>query len=267
MRTIGQAHWGEGSSAVSDDLNFVSKSFGSSNEVAPADDGLDDGPSWNWRELGTKTLVTSGAGAALLVLGVVMVFGSSTPSVSPADQEAIGQLQSQIDDVRGQRDSLPSTKDADRDLIKALDAANGVADAQNSYRMLAVDVDKDGTLEKGLTAAGERSLSPLLDPASTSEVFGPWYLLASDAKVPVGIGIPETFGSGFAWQAQVPSVISDDGSVPVTWVATQTATAKGHDPQVLAWAQGSYDTTRQVFTDVRVGTTTTGQGLGLEVKN
>lgn len=252
---------------MSDDKSFVSKSFGSLNEVEPVDDGLGDGPSFNWRELGTKTLVTSGAGVALLILGAVMAFGSSTPGVSAADAKEITNLQSQIEDVQGQRDSLPSTKDAERDLIKALEAANAVADAQNSYRMLTGEVGEDGSLDPALTEAGARSLSPLLDPASDPAVFDPWYLLASDADVPAGIGIPETFGSGMAWQAQVPSLVNKDGTVPVTWQATQAKTVKGHEPQVLAWAQGSYDTTRQVFTDVRVGTTTTGKALGLEVKN
>lgn len=240
-------------------------SFSSSNEVDPIDDRLDDRPSFHWRELGMKTLAIGGAGAALLTLGIVTALGSSTPTVPIADQKEIVSLHTQIDEVKAHRGSLPSAKDGERDLIKALDAANGVADAQNSYRMLANRVE-DGALDPALTDAGERSLTPLLDPASDQSLFGPWYLLASDALVPVGIGIPETFGSGMVWQAQVPSILSQSGTVPVTWIATQTTTTKDREPEILAWAQADYDTTRQVFTDVRVGTTTTGKGLELEVK-
>ena len=217
----------------------------------------------------TRTLVI---GASLLVGGILCSiaatgFSGGGTVVSAADKSEIFGLRQQIQAAKSNTEALPDANAAERSLVRAQTAAGEVAELQNGYLGLAAAVaGADGKLDAAQTVNQRRDLIPYFDRGVAPAVVEPWYLLASDAKVPAGAGIPELFDSGVAWVAQAPETVNADGSVPVVWLARQTRTAAGEPRVLLAWAQADYDTTRQVFTNVRISTTASGAALALGVK-
>lgn len=257
--------------------SFTKRSFGSgASDHSPEgtdqenSDGQEIETEIDMEPVSTKAIIAT---VVLLVLALGCIIGSAgfaggEPAVSEADTEEIYEINKDIRDVKSNAESLPNAKDAERNLVRALDAAGDVATLQNNYRFLARDVKAaEGAPDPALGQDTTRGLTPYFDPSVDAALLDPWYLLDSDATVDEGVGIPELFDSGFSWQAQVPSVINKDGTVSVSWLAIETRTAGDRAPAVLAWAQADYDMTRQVFTDVHVGTTSTGRALGLEVKH
>lgn len=252
---------------MTENKGFVPRTFASSTELDSVE-GDDGSVGFDLKSVGWKAWTTAGVGVLLLIFGVGSLGGSPEETVSESDQATIRQLHDDVAAVKEERASLPDAKSGDRDLVKALDAANDVADVQNSSRPMVKFVDDDGALDEDKASDVSGSMRPLIDPKGSSQrALSPWYFLDSDQKVPAGIGISETFGSGVEWQTQAPTLINADGSIDVTWLAVQTKTADDRDPEVLAWAEGTYDSTRQVFTDVRVGTTTTGAALEKKVNS
>lgn len=217
----------------------------------------------------TRTLVIC---ASLLAGGILCSitatgFSGGGTVVSEADKVEIFGLRQQIQTAKSNAEALPDANAAERSLVRAQTAAGEVAELQNSYLGLAAAIAAAaGKLDAAQTVNQRRDLIPYFERSVAPAVVEPWYLLASDAKVPAGAGLPELFNSGVAWVAQAPETINADGSVPVVWLATQTRTAAGEPRVLLAWAQADYDTTRQVFTNVRINTTVNGAALALEVK-
>lgn len=249
---------------MSEQTSFQKRSFGA--QAASAVQG-DDEKSETPDGLPTKVIVS---GVVMFFLGIAgflggIVFAGTTPTVSEADADEVFEMRAELNDIETNIELLPDAQHAERHLTRALESASTVAELQNNFRIFAGDVEGN-TLDETLTSNTSRSLRPLFDPAMDADLLEPWYLLASDAEVPVGTGMPEMFDSGYSWQPMVPELINKDGSVPVTWIAVEQHPNGDRSPAVLAWAQANYDTTRQVFADVTVGTTTTGQALGLEVR-
>lgn len=225
----------------------------------------DDAPSL---PIGLPSLITGVSMVVIAVFCFVIAF-SVTPeqTVSEADEKEIFALRKEISAAQVARDELPDAQTGERSLVQAHEAAVDIAQMQNSYRSLAVDAAAaDGRLEDGQLISGKRDLTPYFDPSTDNALLGPWYLLAADADVEPGTGIPEFFDSGFAWQAQMPADITTAGTVPVTWIAVQTRTAEDAEPATLAWARAEYDITRQVVTDLQIGTTALGEALRQEVR-
>lgn len=245
------------------------QSVDSDRSVAVRQDDQGGKRSGNGPLFSTRTLVV---GASLLVGGILCSiadagFSGGGTVVSEADKTEIFGLRQQIQTAKSNAEALPGANAAERSLVRAQTAAGEIADLQNGYLGLAAHVAAaDGKLDAAQTVNQRRDLIPYFDQGVDPAVLEPWYLLASDTKVPAGTGIPELFDSGMVWVAQAPATINTDGTVPVVWLATQTRTAAGEPRVLLAWAQADYDTTRQVFTNVRISTTTSGADLALGVK-
>lgn len=221
-------------------------------------------------ELGTRTVIVGVVMLVIALLCFVISIGSigsgSEDQGLEADSHELSALQKDISTTRTAIEALPATKDVDRGLVLALQAATRVAQLQNDYRSLTPAVaEAGGKLDPALTLSTRQQLTPYFTPSVDSTATNPWYLLADDAERPVGIGIPMSFDSGFEWVADVPTTIEVDGSVPVTWQAVSTTSAKGQEPLVLAWVRADYDITRQTFSQVRSGMTVQGESLAMEV--
>lgn len=204
---------------------------------------------------------------ALLCFVLAAGFSGGGSSVSDETAQKVYSLNKQIQLVKTKTEAMPNAKDADRGLVGALESATKVAQLQNDYRYLAPAVDKaDGRLNSSLTLSTRRNLIPYFAPTVDQSDLGPWYLLDSDKDLPVGVGIPMSFRSGFTWVAQTPYAINEDSTISVSWLAVAEHTPDDAAPQVLAWASADYDITQKTFSNVRTGTTATGDGLRLEVK-
>lgn len=239
---------------------FVKRSFSSApppSEYGDLDE-LDADDEANKPPLSMKVLV---AGMSLFV-GSLMCFvaaGSLAPGAPVVDETAqsrILELQSQIKTAEVNTESLPNVEQVNRSLVTAQRAAGEVAALQNGYRVLAPKVAlaseaEDGELDPQWIEDASRHLTSYFALDIDKSLLAPWYLLGTDAQEVDHTGVPELFNSGFQWEAQVPVEINTDGTVSVFWVATS-------EGKVLAWAEGTYDTTRQVFTAVQVGTTSAG---------
>ncbi|CAL9595966.1 hypothetical protein SUDANB120_05343 [Streptomyces sp. enrichment culture] len=210
--------------------------------------------------------LSMGVGALLCFLlsagipdGQSAVRGTAVPEVSS--------LREQLRITEAKTAALPKADDAERGLTAALKAAGHVAKLQNDYRYLTPKVAADGgKLDAATSQSTLRNLIPYFAPSVHREDLGPWYLLAGDKDVPAGVGIPMSFDSGFEWAGQVPYLVNDDGTIAVTWLATETRTAAGEKPAVLAWARADYDLVRNAFVNIRTGTTVTGKALEQEVR-
>lgn len=209
------------------------------------------------------------AGVVALVVGLMGFVGAGVaagqgPQIDPGHEQRISQLRSGIETAEAQRESLPRVDEVERMLVNALQAGVDVAQLQNDYRSLTPAVAANrGRLEADRSEGIRRQLSPHFDDSVDPELLNPWYLLSSDSTAGAGIGIPQSFHSGFAWYAQVPTTIELDSNIAVTWVARATS---GDTTTVLAWARANYDPTRQVFTDLTTVTTTAGALRGMEVQ-
>lgn len=209
----------------------------------------------------------------LAVLSVAMFIGAkaldaakSGPEVSDSQAQRIFELRSQIQQAQSQKATLPLASDAARSLVTAFQASTSVAALQNNYRMVAGEVAKsDGKLDEASIYDTYQGMTPYFAQGSPGTTFEPWYLLRSDAQVPVGTGLPVDFNSGFSWVAQPAHTINDSGSVTVTWLAIETRPSAGSKPRLLAWAQADYDVQRRVFGKLTLGLTELGQSLQLEV--
>lgn len=210
--------------------------------------------------------VVMGVLAIAVVLTALVLPGVAGGQVRDEDDDAAFALRERISVARAKSEALPAAQDAERGLTVAHKMATEVADRQDDYRWLAARLTDDGEVDTALGAGTRRNLVPYFETIVDRDVFDPWYLLDADRDVPVGIGSPVGFDSGFTWQAQMPVLINDDGTVPVTWLAVETRTGDGAEPAVLAWAQADYDLTRRVFMHVTTGVTVTGEGLQLEVR-
>lgn len=250
------------------------KRFESSLVPAPELEVVEETPKKQspWTRLVTSRRYTTIVSAGLLVAALGGFIGAAQISsakgsaeVSATDTQRIFELQSQIQSTRAKTSGLPDARTGERSLVTALQASNDVAALQNDYRILAGKVDEDGRLAGEETFAGSRGLSPYFVQSIDEKVLQPWYLLSSDATVPVGTGLAQDFRSGFTWVAQVPHGIDESGRVNVTWLALQTSPPAGQSPQVLAWAQADYDIVRRVFLDVRFGTSVQGEQQRLQV--
>lgn len=209
-----------------------------------------------------KAIVIPSALMAIAAIACFVAAGAVTASkgpatVSDADAEEIFDLRSRIQLAEATQEALPNAADSERALVTAHDAAISVASLQNDYRILTPSV-RSGSLPQDAAFGTRQALGPYFAPDVDPAILDPWYLLASDAEVPLATGLPMTFRSGFTWSAQSPYSIDEEGRVKVTWLATETSPAEGAPPRVLAWAQADYEMTRKVFMNVRVGTTTTG---------
>lgn len=218
--------------------------------------------------LGRRTIVISLALVLTGLLGVVASAGFA-PTASPvteAEQAEIFALRERIQTTETDAETMPVTAAAQRALVRAQSASAEVATLQNDYRLLSASVlTNGGKLDSAMTVNVRRALTPYFGNEIDEPLLNPWYLLAADADVPAGTGVPALFDSGFAWTAQTPSTVNLDGSVPVRWLAVETRPSAGQ-PAVLAWAQADYDITRQVFVDVSVGVTAVGDDLCMEVQ-
>lgn len=221
-------------------------------------------------ELGTRTVVVGVVMVVISLVCFVLVIGSSGSSgevrLSDADAKEIFSLREDIKAAEVAAEELPEPKDAERGLVIALQSASRIAKLQNDYRSLTPEVaEADGDLDPAATARTRQELTPYFTPSVDAGVTHPWYLLASDASVAAGIGIPSSFDSGFTWVVDVPTTIGTDGLVPVTWRAIETNPGEGQEPAVLAWVSADYDITRSTFSDIRQGTTVQGAARELEV--
>ncbi|KOT57105.1 MULTISPECIES: hypothetical protein [Streptomyces] len=210
--------------------------------------------------------VGMGAGALLcFVLSAGFSSGQSTVSSTAAPEAS--SLQEQIRTVEAKTAALPKPGDAERGLTAALTAAGQVAKLQNDYRFLTPGVAAaGGKLDTATFQSTLHNLIPYFAPSVPQAELKPWYLLASDKAVPVGVGIPMSFDSGFEWVAQVPYLVNDDSTITVTWLAVETRTGAGEEPATLAWARADYDLVRKAFVRIQTGTTATGEALKQEVK-
>jgi hypothetical protein len=212
-------------------------------------------------------IITAAIGTVALICFVMAAgFAGGQGTVSEATQAEVFELRDGIQLAEAKTEALPDAAHADRGLISALASADQVAQLQNDYRHLTPMVAADsGSLDPDAAMSTRRNLIPYFAQTEDPAVFTPWHLLAADADVPLGVGIPMSFESGFEWKAQVPSAINDDGTISVVWLALQKYTPEGVQPAVLAWARADYDITRKTFANVKVGTTTIGDDLGQEV--
>lgn len=201
--------------------------------------------------------------AVLFVVGSVL--GGGSAGVSEETEQEAFDLNERITTANVQADALPAVEDVEDALAQVQIAADQVAGLQNDYRALTPAAAETGALDEEAVSSSLRTLVPLFSPNVDQSVLRPWYLLASDAEVPAGTGLPMGFDSGFQWVAQVPYGIEADSSITVTWLAVQTRTGEGEEPAVLAWAQATYDMKRGTFSEVTRGTTSTGHALALEV--
>lgn len=213
-------------------------------------------------------IITSAMGVvSLLCLVAAAGFAGGQGETSEETKAEIFALQEGIQLAEAKTEALPDTAHAERGLMAALASADMVAQLQNDYRSLTPSVAADGgALDEDAAMSTRRNLIPYFAQTEDPAVFTPWYLLASDANVPLGIGIPMSFDSGFEWIAQVPSTINDDGTISVVWLAVQKHSPEGVTPAVLAWARADYDIIRKTFANVEVGTTAMGNRLGQEVE-
>jgi hypothetical protein len=210
--------------------------------------------------------VSMGVGA-LLCFVLSAGFSGGQSAMRDTAVPEISSLQEQIRITEAKVAVLPKADDAERGLTAALTAAGQVAKLQNDYRYLTPGVAADsGTLDTATSQPTLRNLIPYFTPSVHQANLGPWYLLASDKDVAVGIGIPMSFNSGFEWVAQVPYLVNDDSTITVTWLAMETRTGTGEKPAVLAWARADYDLVRKAFVHIQTGTTVTGEALEQEVR-
>ncbi|MFJ8212585.1 hypothetical protein [Streptomyces sp. NPDC096033] len=242
---------------------FVATS-GSSQEGADTPERME--PAGRLRKRTVAAGLGMGVGALLCFLlsagmsdGQSAVRGAAVPEVSS--------LREQLRITVAKTAALPKADDAERGLTAALRAAGQVAKLQNDYRYLTPKVAADGgKLDAATSQSTLRNLIPYFAPSVHQEDLGPWYLLAGDKDVPAGVGIPMSFDSGFEWAGQVPYLVNDDGTIAVTWLATETRAGAGEKPAVLAWARADYDLVRNAFVNIRTGTTVTGKALEQEVR-
>ncbi|WP_181273680.1 hypothetical protein [Brevibacterium oceani] len=238
----------------------------------PADDpetATSDAPEVADGPLMSPRAAISGVGMialAAICFVVSSVLGGGDVSVSEETERTAFELKTRVTEAEVKADSLPEVDDAEASLSRVQVAANQVADLQNDYRLLTPASAASGSLDEDAVQSSLRTLIPLFAPGTDQAELRPWYLLAADADVPAGTGLPMGFDSGFRWEAQVPYGIEPDSTIEVTWLAVQTRTAEGEEPAVLAWATATYDMTRGTFSNVKQGTTTTGEALKLEVK-
>lgn len=214
-----------------------------------------------------RVLIMSGTMGFLGCAGIMsgLLLRQREPSLAAEDATRLRSLRDQIDHVRAEHEALPEAREAQRVLSRVQDAGATVAREQNNYRYLIGRITPEGTLPSDGLIEGQRMLAPLFDAGMDRARVGPWYLLASDAEVSLGPGLPELFDSGFAWRALAPQTINIDGTVGMTWIATAQRAPGAITGALLAWAQADYDAERQVFTGLTQGVTVTGAALRAEV--
>lgn len=244
------------------DQGFVRRRFEASASASTAEPGVSESEGTERVSKGlTKPLLI--AGCSMLAIGLISLVASAgfstepDPVIAQAQKDAIS-LQAEAETARMQMESLPDRPSALSALSQAKVAGQAVADLQNGYAVATRSIaEHDGVLESEMAEDASRGLSSLFAVGIDESVLQPWYLLESDASVPVGSDIPELFSSGVRWEVLDTTEISLDGNVPVTWVAYD----RPGRTEVLAWATGTYDRRAQVFTSVQIGTTMTGAGL------
>lgn len=207
--------------------------------------------------------------ASMIILGVLAsalsLGGGGVDSATQTQRDReVFQLQSQIDELRDEADSLPSQKDAERTLQLAATVADRVAGLQNEYRILAATTG--GTLTTDSVYDTRASLSAFFVRDVTDDQLNPWYLLGSDTDRSVGTGLATMFRSGFSWNAEPVTQVERDGSVLVRWVATEEYPPEGQSPRVLAWASATFDAGTQSFSDLDVQMTTVGESRGVKAE-
>lgn len=243
--------------------HFVTRSSGASLGSQSADAGSAAAPSMSRR----AAVAGVGMGAAALLCFVLTAgFSHGEGTVSKATAQQVFERRERIQAVKTKTAALPSVKDAERALVTAQVSADQVAELQNDYRYLTPGVAAaGGKLDPDMSLATRRNLTPHFTSSVSQSALGPWFLLASDRDVPAGLGIPMSFNSGFEWVALRPYLVRDDSVVEVTWLAMQKRPAKGHPPEVLAWARAEFDSRHKTFSAVEIGTTATGEALRQEV--
>lgn len=243
---------------------------GSGTDDGPPSPTEDVEPAETEHRLDRRSIVIASGIAVLAVLVLILAAGFSggTGQVRPADEKAAFSLREQIKTVSGQAEALPGNKDAERGLSRAYEQAEQVERLQNDYRSLTPQAAAEGgRLPSERSAGMRRNLVPLFVPSEDASAVEPWYLMARDKDADLGVGTPESFESDFQWEAQVPATVTDDGTIPVVWLAREKSGADGEDRRILAWSTAEFDLDRQVFFDVETGTTTPGEALALEVKS
>lgn len=249
----------------STDQSFVIRSFGPSSSSAPeqpSELGVEpQGP--EPKALKKPILAVSASLAALGLLALLASTGFATevdPVIEQAQHTAI-ELNIQTELAGKQAAGLPEASKAMASITSAKAAATSVARWQNEYSVAVPRMVADkGVLSDELAESSRRGLTSLFSLNVDDTALEPWYLLASDASVPSGSLVPTLFSSGVSWEANEVTQVNIDGSVPVTWVAYD----RPDHQKMLAWAHGDFDTRQQVFTNLTIGTTSSGASLELE---
>lgn len=206
-------------------------------------------------------------GAAALLCFFIGAGFSGPGNVSKATAQQVSTLREQIKAVETKDEALPSAKDADRGLTDAQISADQVARFQNDYRSLTPAVAAaGGTIDDAKASGIRRNLVPYFAPTVDQASMQPWYLLAADKDVKPGASVPMSFRSGFEWVAQRPYLISENSNIEVTWLAMQNFGPEDQPRAVLAWVRADFELRTKTFSNLRSGTTTTGEALRQEVK-
>lgn len=206
------------------------------------------------------TMISAAAMVTAAIIATVMAAstaGSADPPLDPAVATAIATTGDELELVTFERNELLGVDAVERALAAAQVAATSVADLQNDYRFLTPRIAKEGLAGNDRAAIIAGNLRGHLTAGQMPALADPWYLLASDAQAPTGIGLPATFASGFSWRPTGVYRMDEAGLVPVIWLAT------GTDGQLLAWASGRYDPVRSAFGQMTLGYTQAGQQASL----
>lgn len=213
------------------------------------------------------TLITVIASAVLSLImagGVIMVnnhFENTVDQLSAPAQEFINSA----NDYKTKTENLPESSAVIEGVKAATEAANKVTNTQN---LLAVETHKlaDGKAKAQVVTTTARSqiLSLFDDGIDPQELVG-WYWLNEDASAPLGLGVPETFVSGYKWRTTIGQSVNSSNTVDVYWFGEEARPAQGTNPRVLAWAKAEWNIEQSKFSNLKHGVTPLGNELGLKV--
>lgn len=210
------------------------------------------------------TVIISAVLSLVMAGGVVLVnnhFENTVDQLSAPAQELVNSA----NDYKVKTENLPESSVVIEGVKTATEAANKVADAQN---MLAVETHKltDGKAKAQVvtTAARSQILSLFDDGIDPQELVG-WYWLNEDASAPLGLGVPETFVSGYKWRAVVGQSVNSSNTVDVYWFGEEARAAQGTNHRVLTWAKAEWNIEQSKFANLKHGVTPLGDELGLKV--
>lgn len=213
----------------------------------------------------TRRQALSAGGLGLLSLAMIIGAGGngSDPGtdIAPGQLDRLATARAAQADISQLSSALVSPADALRATSKALQSARQIMSIQSEAAVLAQRVSHGASVKDNPVANELRvRLRPYFRPDVPQDQLSPWYLLAADQSVGLGVGTANTFASGVVWRLEQAQLIDTSSTIPVIWRAHERA---GGD--LLAIVTAEYEMVHEVFTTPHVIRTQVGRKAALAV--